>query len=124
MIRQLQPENPGAGAAAPEKTDLLIVTDCALLVGNRFCQRFSRGWTKARLCPHFDGREAAARKIQDLLHSGEFASVLAVSMDTPCCTALASIVRDAALETGADIPVNCATLDLEGRALSVDLARR
>ncbi|MCJ7601087.1 MAG: 4Fe-4S ferredoxin [Desulfobulbaceae bacterium] len=107
-------------ATAPflEKSDLLIVADCAPIAYPDFHQDFIQGRVVMMGCPKFDDRESYIAKFTEIFSTRSIKSITSVIMEVPCCASMRSIIGEALQRTGKDIPQQEFVISARGEILS------
>ncbi|RJX35021.1 MAG: 4Fe-4S ferredoxin [Desulfurivibrio sp.] len=107
-------------ASAPflEKSDLLIVADCAPIAYPDFHQDFIQGRVVMMGCPKFDDREGYIAKFTEIFSSRSIQSITSVIMEVPCCASMRSIISEALQRAGKDISRQEFVISARGEILS------
>jgi NAD-dependent dihydropyrimidine dehydrogenase PreA subunit len=107
-------------ATAPflEKSDLLIVADCAPIAYPDFHQDFIQGRVVMMGCPKFDDRESYIAKFTEIFSTRSIKGITSVIMEVPCCASMRSIIGEALQRAGKDIPQQEFVISARGEILS------
>ncbi|MBI5557521.1 MAG: 4Fe-4S ferredoxin [Deltaproteobacteria bacterium] len=92
-------------ATAPflEKSDLLIVADCAPLAYPDFHRDFIQDRVVMMGCPKFDNQESYIEKFTEIFQTRSIKSITSVIMEVPCCGSMRAIIGEALRRAGRTI---------------------
>jgi Fe-S-cluster-containing hydrogenase component 2 len=94
--------------------DLLLVADCVPFAMGDFHNKLLRDHSVAVGCPKLDNAEFYIEKVAAILKANKLRSLTVVHMEVPCCFGLTHIARQAIARSGARIPFDDITIDLQG----------
>ncbi|MCK4414812.1 MAG: 4Fe-4S binding protein [Candidatus Eisenbacteria sp.] len=99
-----------------ENADVLIAADCVGFSLPDLHSRLLAGRTVAIGCPKLDALEVYVEKLTAILRNHEIRSLTVAHMEVPCCTGLATAVREALTAAGRnDLEVEDLTVTCDGR---------
>lgn len=136
MARSMKKDTPaqGAGADVPSQltqwpvqlklvspvapyfkgADLLLVADCVPFAMGDFHNKLLKQKPIAVGCPKLDDSEYYIDKLSGIITQSRLKSLTVVHMIVPCCSGLTYIAKLAIERSGAKLPVEDITIDLEG----------
>jgi Fe-S-cluster-containing hydrogenase component 2 len=94
--------------------DLLLVADCVPFAYADFHRRFLRGRPVVIGCPKLDDAQFYVEKLGQILKQSSVNRVTVLHMEVPCCTGLVRIAEMAIANSGRDIPLEDATISIQG----------
>lgn len=94
--------------------DLLLVADCVPFAMGDFHNKLLKDHSVAVGCPKLDNVEFYIEKVAAILKANKLRSLTVVHMEVPCCFGLTHIARQAIARSGAKIPFDDITIDLQG----------
>ena len=103
-------------APAFDGADLLIAADCSAYAYAGFHRDFMSGRVTLIGCPKFDAVDYS-EKLTALLAQNDIRSVTVVRMEVPCCGGIEQAVRRAIAQSGKPLPLQIATLSIDGRII-------
>ena len=98
--------------------DLLIAADCTAYAYGAFHERFIKGRAVLIGCPKLDGVNYA-EKLAAILQANDIKSITLTRMLVPCCGGLDYMTREAIKNSGKRIPLEVATIAMDGEILRV-----
>jgi NAD-dependent dihydropyrimidine dehydrogenase PreA subunit len=107
-------------ASAPflEKSDLLVVADCAPVAYPDFHRDFIQGRVVMMGCPKFDDRESYVTKFTEIFRTRSIQSITTVIMEVPCCASMRAIIAEALQRSGKNIANQEFVISARGEVLS------
>ncbi|MFH1215929.1 MAG: 4Fe-4S binding protein [Pseudomonadota bacterium] len=107
-------------ASAPflDKSDLLIVADCAPIAYPDFHRDFLEGRVVMMGCPKFDDRQSYVEKFTEIFQTRDIKSITSVIMEVPCCASMRTIISEALQKAGKEIPQRESVISARGQILS------
>jgi Fe-S-cluster-containing hydrogenase component 2 len=109
---QLKLLSPTAPCLA--NADLLLVADCVPFAMGDFHNRLLKDHSLAVGCPKLDNVDFHIEKLAAILQANNLKSLTVVHMEVPCCFGLTHVARKAIDRSGANIPFEDVTVDLQG----------
>ncbi len=109
---QLKLLSPTAPCLA--NADLLLVADCVPFAMGDFHNRLLKDHSLAVGCPKLDNVDFYIEKLAAVLRANSLKSLTVVHMEVPCCFGLMHVARKAIDLSGANIPFEDVTIDLQG----------
>jgi NAD-dependent dihydropyrimidine dehydrogenase PreA subunit len=97
--------------------DLLVVADCVPLAYPGLHHEFLPGRVVLLGCPKFDDVKGYVQKFVDIFKTAQIKSVTILSMEVPCCSGLATIVKRAMEAAGKRIPTQEIVISTRGGIL-------
>jgi ferredoxin len=94
--------------------DLLLVADCVPFAMGDFHNRLLKDHSLAVGCPKLDNVDFHIEKLAAILRANNLKSLTVVHMEVPCCFGLTHVARKAIDRSGANIPFEDVTIDLQG----------
>jgi ferredoxin len=96
-----------------QNSHLLIAADCAAYAYANIHQDFMRNKITLIGCPKLDNTDYA-EKLAEIIRLNEIKSVTVLRMEVPCCSGLATAVKDALTNSGKMIPWQIVTIGTDG----------
>jgi len=96
-----------------QNANLLIAADCAAYAYANIHQDFMRNKITLIGCPKLDSTNYA-EKLAEIIKLNEIKSVTVLRMEVPCCTGIATAVKDALISSGKMIPWQIVTIGTDG----------
>jgi len=109
-LRLVPPEAPFLRGA-----EVIIAADCAPVALPGFNQRLA-GKVVMIACPKFDDPQPYLNKLVQMFRSSGIKKVQVLRMEVPCCTGLATLVKQASEMAGTDVPVEDLVVTRMGEA--------
>ncbi len=106
------------GAEFFNGADLLIAADCTAYTYGDFHNEFIRGRVTLVGCPKLDPVDYAG-KLSQIFRENDIRSITLTRMEVPCCGGMEYAVRKAMEASGRQIPLNVATISIDGNILDV-----
>jgi NAD-dependent dihydropyrimidine dehydrogenase PreA subunit len=97
--------------------DLLVAADCTPVAYGNFHRDFLEGKILLLGCPKFDDVPQYVIKFAEIFSTADIKSVTVLSMEVPCCSALAGIVKKGMAEAGKKIPTEEVVIGVRGTIL-------
>lgn len=97
--------------------DLLIAADCVPFAYAAFHQDLLKGKVLLVGCPKLDDTQVYEEKISQILKQNTIKSITYAHMEVPCCFGLVSIIEEAILESGKNIPFKEVIISIRGERL-------
>lgn len=97
--------------------DLLVATDCVPVAYPMVHSEFLPGKVILMGCPKFDDVKAYIQKFTEIFKTARVRSVTLLSMEVPCCSGLAMIVKRAMEAAGKRIPMEEVVISTRGEIL-------
>ena len=97
--------------------DLLIAADCVPFAYANFHSVLLKGKILLIGCPKLDDAAFYAEKITEIFKNNDIKSVTCAHMEVPCCFGLVSIIKEAIMVSGKDIPFEEVTISRKGDKL-------
>ncbi len=94
--------------------DLLLVADCVPFAMGDFHNRFLKAHSVVVGCPKLDNVDFYIEKLAQIIKANKLNSLKVIHMEVPCCFGLTHIARKAIEASGANIPFEDITIDLQG----------
>ena len=110
---RLVPEN----APYFNNADLLVAADCVPFAYADFHQDLLKDKVLLVGCPKLDDIKGYQDKINSILRQNTIKSITYAHMEVPCCFGLVTIIRQAILELGKEIPFKEATISIKGERI-------
>jgi ferredoxin len=88
-----------------DNAELLICADCVPFASPDFHERLLDGRTVVVGCPKLDETETYLRKLAAIFAGNNIRAVHVAVMEVPCCTGLVQLVRQALINSGAELPL-------------------
>ena len=106
-------------ASAPflKGADLLVAADCTPAAYGNFHSDFLQGKALLLGCPKLDDVPQYVKKFAEIFSAADIKSVTVLSMEVPCCSALAGIVKKGMAEAGKTIPMEEVVIGVRGTIL-------
>ncbi|MCX8069083.1 MAG: 4Fe-4S binding protein [Thermodesulfovibrionales bacterium] len=96
---------------------LLITADCVPVAYRNFHSDFLKGRAVMIGCPKFDDIDEYYQKFKELFTNGEIKDITVLSMEVPCCSKLAMIVKKAIQDSATNIPFKEVVVSARGQIL-------
>jgi len=100
-----------------EGADLLIAADCVSFSYASFHQSLLKGKILLVGCPKLDDAQYYRQKLAGIIKSNNLKSITCAHMEVPCCFGLLSIIKEALLASGKDMPFKEITVGIKGEIL-------
>lgn len=100
--------------------DLLIAADCVPFAYAGFHEDFLEDKTLLIGCPKLDDSEFYMEKFTEIFRLNDIKSVTVAHMEVPCCFGMLNIVKQAAKDSGKNIPVKDVNIGIRGNIISED----
>jgi Pyruvate/2-oxoacid:ferredoxin oxidoreductase delta subunit len=98
---------------------LLLAADCVPFAYSSFHHDFLKDHTLLIACPKLDDLQTHFDKLTELLRQSDVKSLMVAHMEVPCCSNLASMAKQAAIQAGKpDLPVKYIDVGLNGEIKS------
>lgn len=97
--------------------DLLIAADCVPFAYPDFHQDLLKGKVLLVGCPKLDDTQVYEEKISQILKQNNIKSITYAHMEVPCCFGLVSIIEEAILQSGKNIPFKEVIISIRGERL-------
>ena len=94
--------------------DILISADCVAFAMGSMHQELLKGKALAIACPKLDDTTAYVDKLAHIFSANDIKSITVAIMEVPCCRGLDVMVRQALELSGKDIPLETATIGING----------
>lgn len=98
--------------------DLLVAADCSAYAYGDFHNRFIKGRITLVGCPKLDAVDYS-EKLAEIFARNDIRSIVLTRMTVPCCGGLEHAVRTALERSGKSIPLQVATIGIEGELVSL-----
>ncbi len=96
-------------------SDLVLVADCVPFAYSSFHNDFLRDRSLLIACPKLDDLNAHLNKLAEILRQSDVKSLAVLHMEVPCCSNLASMAEQAAINAGKpDLPITYVNIGLRG----------
>lgn len=82
---------------------LLVAADCAACASPVFHNELRTGKVVMTACPKFEDKDALHEKLLQIFTIAKPESVTVARMEVPCCSPLAAICMDAAIQSGVEV---------------------
>ncbi len=106
-----------ANAPFLKGADLLVAADCTPVAYGNFHRDFLHGKALLLGCPKFDDVPGYLQKFTEIFSTADIRSVTVLSMEVPCCSALAGIVKKGMSQAGKTIPIEEIVIGVRGDLL-------
>ncbi|MCL4417651.1 MAG: 4Fe-4S binding protein [Actinobacteria bacterium] len=100
--------------------ELLIAADCVPFAYAGFHEDFLEDKALLIGCPKLDDSEFYVEKFTEIFKLNDVKSVTVAHMEVPCCFGMLSIVKQAAKDSGKNIPVKAVNIGIRGNIISED----
>lgn len=97
-----------------DNADILIAADCVAYAYATFHSNFMKGKVTIIGCPKLDDIEYYYEKILEIIKNHNIKSITVVKMEVPCCNGIASIVKEAMLDSKTIVPYSEITITTDG----------
>jgi len=94
--------------------NLVISADCVPFAYANFHKDFLKGKILLVGCPKLDDTQIYKQKLAEVFKNNDIKSVTYVHMEVPCCFGLLSIIEEAIVSSGKDIPFEEVTISIGG----------
>jgi hypothetical protein len=94
--------------------DILVAADCVAFAMGSFHRDLLKGKAVAIACPKLDDTGNYVEKLTSIFREGDVKSVTVAIMEVPCCRGLDVMVKQAAVQSGRDIPVGTIIVGING----------
>lgn len=96
-------------------SSLLIAADCAPVAYRNFHRDFLKGRTVMIGCPKFDNIDEYYEKLKELFQNVSIKNVTVLSIEVPCCSKLAMMVKKAIKDSSKVVPMNEVIVSTRGQ---------
>lgn len=97
--------------------DLLIAADCVPFAYGDFHRKLLKGKALVIGCPKLDDPQFYVEKLEQIFRQADIRSVTVAHIEVPCCFGLNSIVKEALMRSGKDMPLREVTISVNGDIL-------
>lgn len=97
--------------------DLLVAADCVPFAYADFHQGLLKDKVLLVGCPKLDDIKGYQDKISSILKENTIKTITYAHMEVPCCFGLVTVIRQAILESGKDIPFKEVTISIKGERI-------
>ncbi len=97
--------------------DVLIAADCVPFAYAAFHNDLLKGKALLVGCPKLDDTGIYRQKLSQILQHNTVRSITYAHMEVPCCFGLVSIIREAIVGSGKDVPFHEVTISIRGEKL-------
>ena len=101
-----------------QDSDILIAADCVAFALGSFHSDLLKGKAVAIACPKLDDTAPYVEKLATIFRQNEVKSITVAIMEVPCCRGLDVMVRQALTLSGKEIPLETATISINGERRS------
>jgi hypothetical protein len=101
-----------------QDSDILIAADCVAFALGSFHSDLLKGKAVAIACPKLDDTAPYVEKLATIFRQNSVKSITVAIMEVPCCRGLDVMVRQALELSGKDIPLETATIGINGERRS------
>jgi hypothetical protein len=101
-----------------QDSDILIAADCVAFALGSFHSDLLKGKAVAIACPKLDDTAPYVEKLATIFRQNEVKSITVAIMEVPCCRGLDVMVRQALTLSGKEIPLETATIGINGERRS------
>jgi len=101
-----------------QESDILIAADCVAFALGSFHSDLLRGKAVAIACPKLDDTAPYVEKLAAIFRQNSVKSITVAIMEVPCCRGLDVMVRQALQLSGKEIPLETATIGVNGERRS------
>ena len=102
-----------------QKADVLLAADCVAYSVGDFHKDYLKGKSIAIACPKLDeGQDVYVEKIKSFMDDAKINTLTVMTMQVPCCAALAAMAEQALQSAKRKIPVKSIIISLQGEVLS------
>lgn len=100
-----------------KSTHLLVAADCTPAAYPNFHKDFLQGRILMIGCPKFDDAEDYIQRFSAIFKEADIQSITVLSMEVPCCSKMAVIVKKGMELAGKDVPMEDVVIDIHGGIL-------
>ena len=97
-----------------QDSDILIAADCVAFALGSFHSDLLKGKALAIACPKLDDTAPYVEKLATIFRQNNVKSITVAIMEVPCCRGLDVMVRQALELSGKEIPLETATIGING----------
>jgi ferredoxin len=98
--------------------DVALAADCVAFAMGNFHSRFLKGKSLAIACPKLDAnKESYIQKLTSMIADTKINSLTVVMMEVPCCGGLLQMAKTARTNSGRNIPIKQAIVNLQGEVI-------
>jgi hypothetical protein len=97
-----------------QDSDILIAADCVAFALGSFHSDLLKGKAVAIACPKLDDTAPYVEKLATIFRQNNVKSITVAIMEVPCCRGLDVMVRQALELSGKEIPLETATIGING----------
>ena len=101
-----------------QDSDILIAADCVAFALGSFHSDLLKGQAVAIACPKLDDTAPYVEKLAAIFRQNTVKSITVAIMEVPCCRGLDIMVRQALELSGKEIPLETATIGINGERRS------
>jgi hypothetical protein len=101
-----------------QDSDILIAADCVAFALGSFHSDLLKGKAVAIACPKLDDTAPYVEKLSNIFRQNTVRSITVAIMEVPCCRGLDVMVRQALELSGKEIPLETATIGINGERRS------
>jgi len=101
-----------------QDSDILIAADCVAFALGSFHSDLLKGKAVAIACPKLDDTAPYVEKLATIFRQNTVKSITVAIMEVPCCRGLDIMVRQALELSGKEIPLETATIGINGERRS------
>ena len=101
-----------------QNADILVAADCVAFAMGSFHRDLLKGKAIAIACPKLDDTGAYVEKLATIFRQNTVKSITVAIMEVPCCRGLDIMVRQALELSGKNIPLETATIGINGERRS------
>ena len=94
---------------------LLVAGDCTAFAYPTIQQDFIKGRVALVGCPKLDETASFVDKLSEILKANEIRDITVLHMTVPCCTQLETLVAEAVLRSGKDVPQKSYVVGIDGK---------
>ena len=118
QLHLLNPQAPYFNGA-----DILVAADCVPFAYPNFHSDLLKGKIVIIFCPKLDhSHEEYLAKLTEIFSTNKIKSVTVAHMEVPCCFGTESLVKQAVINSGKDLPVSSVNISVKGEFLGVGSA--
>jgi len=101
-----------------QDSDILIAADCVAFALGSFHSDLLKGKAVAIACPKLDDTAPYVERLATIFRQNNVKSITVAIMEVPCCRGLDVMVRQALELSGKEIPLETATIGINGERRS------
>ena len=101
-----------------KNADILVAADCVAFAMGSFHRDLLKDKAIAIACPKLDDTGNYVEKLAAIFREGEVKSVTVAIMEVPCCRGLDVMVKQAAVQSARDLPVETIIVGINGERRS------